>query len=135
MKSRTTRNHLGLYLTRIYARKNATEDPAKPAFKPRAVKKPDNYRDRAAERRGGVAGDYAQVCYRCSTVEYKLKIVRNALIQVEALAEDFERRNADQDRKTVSPPMALHTAAQRAIPKDGGTAQVPRRRQHTHSPC
>ncbi|KAI0705234.1 RED-like protein N-terminal region-domain-containing protein [Cytidiella melzeri] len=61
--------------------KNAKTDSVQPGFKPRAVKKKsDAYRDRAAERREGVAGDYAQV---------------------EALAEDFERRNADQDPKTL----------------------------------
>ncbi|KAI0339440.1 hypothetical protein BDW22DRAFT_1486895 [Trametopsis cervina] len=63
------------------AKKSKTKkaDPAQPAFKPRAVTK-DQYRDRALERRHGVAGDYAQV---------------------EALAEDFERRNADQDREKL----------------------------------
>ncbi|GJE91228.1 hypothetical protein PsYK624_073770 [Phanerochaete sordida] len=58
--------------------KNA--DPAQPAFKPRTVKKLDQYRDRAGERRQGLAHDYAQV---------------------EALAEDFEKRNADKDPETL----------------------------------
>ena len=58
-------------------------DPAQPAFKPRTVKKNDDkYRDRAAERRQGLAHDYAQV---------------------EALAEDFERRNKELDKETVCP--------------------------------
>lgn len=69
------------------------------------MKKPDNYRDRAAERRGGVAGDYAQVCCCYWTTSYILTTVHHTFIKVEALAEDFERRNADQDRKIVSPPI------------------------------
>ncbi|CAL1715128.1 unnamed protein product [Somion occarium] len=51
-------------------------DASQPAFKPRTIKKSaaSNYRDRASERRHGLASDYAQV---------------------EALAEDFERRAAE----------------------------------------
>ncbi|CAL1715131.1 unnamed protein product [Somion occarium] len=51
-------------------------DSSQPAFKPRTIKKSaaSNYRDRASERRHGLASDYAQV---------------------EALAEDFERRAAE----------------------------------------
>ncbi|KAJ3544714.1 hypothetical protein NM688_g5709 [Phlebia brevispora] len=61
--------------------KSKKAEPSKPEFKPRTVKKQaDRYRDRAEERRLGVAHDYAEV---------------------EALAEDFERRNADQDRALV----------------------------------
>ncbi|KAI8996507.1 RED-like protein N-terminal region-domain-containing protein [Trametes punicea] len=59
-------------------------DASQPAFKPRQVKKGakgEAYRDRAAERRLGIGNDYAQV---------------------EALAEEFERRHAaEEDRKTV----------------------------------
>ncbi|KAI0924909.1 hypothetical protein AcW2_005645 [Taiwanofungus camphoratus] len=53
-----------------------------PAFRPRTVKKPAGpYRDRAAERRLGLDNEYAQV---------------------EALADAFERRNAENaDRKAV----------------------------------
>ncbi|KAI0083950.1 RED-like protein N-terminal region-domain-containing protein [Irpex rosettiformis] len=79
-KPKTTTTGWGTSSKKPNKTKNAAEDAAKTAFKPRTVKKADNYRDRAAERRGGAAGDYAQV---------------------EALAEDFERRNADQDRKTL----------------------------------
>ncbi|KAF9820853.1 hypothetical protein IEO21_01080 [Rhodonia placenta] len=66
-----------------YLRK--TVDASKPAFKPRTVKKKaegtEAYRDRASERRLGLDSDYAQV---------------------EALADDFERKNADNaDRKAV----------------------------------
>ncbi|KAI0675707.1 RED-like protein N-terminal region-domain-containing protein [Trametes maxima] len=60
-------------------------DASQPAFKPRQVKKGgakgDAYRDRATERRLGVGNDYAQV---------------------EALADEFERRHADdEDRDAV----------------------------------
>ncbi|KAI0325891.1 hypothetical protein GY45DRAFT_1356508 [Cubamyces sp. BRFM 1775] len=59
-------------------------DASEPAFKPRQVKKGakgDAYRDRATERRLGIANDYAQV---------------------EALADEFERRNAEnEDRQAV----------------------------------
>ncbi|KAH9893497.1 RED-like protein N-terminal region-domain-containing protein [Cubamyces lactineus] len=59
-------------------------DASQPAFKPRQVKKGakgDAYRDRATERRLGIANDYAQV---------------------EALADEFERRNAEnEDRQAV----------------------------------
>jgi hypothetical protein len=57
---------------------SATKDASAPAFKPRKVKKKDEgpYRDRAEERRLGKANDYAQV---------------------EAVLEEFERRNADED--------------------------------------
>jgi hypothetical protein len=53
-----------------------------PAFKPRKLKKaPEDYRDRAEERRTGKEGDYAQV---------------------EALLEEFEKRNAEnEDRAAV----------------------------------
>ncbi|EKM50489.1 uncharacterized protein PHACADRAFT_188063 [Phanerochaete carnosa HHB-10118-sp] len=65
--------------TRDRPLKNA--DPSQPAFKPRTVHKLDHqYRDRADERRQGRAHDYAQV---------------------EALAEDFEKRNADEDPETL----------------------------------
>ncbi|KAI0630551.1 RED-like protein N-terminal region-domain-containing protein [Trametes polyzona] len=59
-------------------------DASQPAFKPRQVKKGakgESYRDRAEERRLGTANDYAQV---------------------EALADEFERRNAEnEDREAV----------------------------------
>ncbi|KAI0766702.1 RED-like protein N-terminal region-domain-containing protein [Trametes elegans] len=65
-------------------KKAKTAAAAEPAFKPRQVKKGakgDAYRDRAAERRLGVGNDYAQV---------------------EALADEFERRNAEnEDREAV----------------------------------
>ncbi|KAI0642125.1 RED-like protein N-terminal region-domain-containing protein [Trametes meyenii] len=61
-----------------------TIDASQPAFKPRQLKKGakgDAYRDRATERRLGVGNDYAQV---------------------EALADEFERRHADEeDREAV----------------------------------
>ncbi|KAI0825789.1 RED-like protein N-terminal region-domain-containing protein [Irpex lacteus] len=79
-KPKTTTTGWGTSSKKSSKTKNAKEDAAKPAFKPRAVKKAENYRDRATERRHGVAGDYAQV---------------------EALAEDFERRNAELDAKTL----------------------------------
>ncbi|OCH96311.1 hypothetical protein OBBRIDRAFT_232289 [Obba rivulosa] len=65
--------------------KAKTVDAGQPAFKPRTVKKKTSdagaYRDRAAERRLGINSDYAQV---------------------EALAEDFERKAAENaDRKAV----------------------------------
>ncbi|KAK7687833.1 hypothetical protein QCA50_009052 [Cerrena zonata] len=64
--------------------KGKKAEPSQPAFKPRTVKKEkvdaSNYRNRAAERRQGVAGDYAEV---------------------EAIAEDFERRAAELDKKTL----------------------------------
>jgi hypothetical protein len=55
---------------------------SEPAFKPRKVKKAsETYRDRAEERRLGKEGDYAQV---------------------EAILEEFEKRNADNaDRDAV----------------------------------
>ncbi|KAG6918989.1 hypothetical protein DXG01_010228 [Tephrocybe rancida] len=58
-------------------------DPSQPAFKPRKVKKnaaEGPYRDRAAERRGGEEGDYAQV---------------------EAVLEDFQKRSEGQDKSTL----------------------------------
>ncbi|KAF9563104.1 hypothetical protein CPC08DRAFT_633203, partial [Agrocybe pediades] len=57
-------------------------DASQPAFKPRNVKKTQDsrYRDRAAERRTGDGNDYAHV---------------------EAVLEDFEKRNADQDREKI----------------------------------
>ncbi|KAI0741608.1 RED-like protein N-terminal region-domain-containing protein [Daedaleopsis nitida] len=65
-------------------KKQKTVDASQPAFKPRTLKKAakgESYRDRATERRLGVNNDYAQV---------------------EALAEDFERRNAEiEDRHVV----------------------------------
>ncbi|CDO69627.1 hypothetical protein BN946_scf184851.g15 [Trametes cinnabarina] len=65
-------------------KKPKTIDASQPAFKPRQVKKGgkgEAYRDRASERRLGVGNDYAQV---------------------EALAEEFEKRHADSaDRKAV----------------------------------
>jgi IK cytokine len=55
---------------------------SEPAFKPRKVKKAsESYRDRAEERRAGKEGDYAPV---------------------EAILEEFEKRNADnEDRAAV----------------------------------
>ncbi|KAF9224007.1 hypothetical protein BS17DRAFT_780343 [Gyrodon lividus] len=51
------------------------------AFKPRKVKKADlKYRDRAAERRGGVGNDYAQI---------------------EAVLEDFEKRGTHEDKDVL----------------------------------
>ncbi|KAH9479362.1 Protein Red [Psilocybe cubensis] len=67
-------------------KKKIAEDASQPAFKPRTVKKkaPDaktsKYRDRAAERRVGGGNDYAHV---------------------EAVLEDFERKNADEDKAKV----------------------------------
>ncbi|KAI0794078.1 RED-like protein N-terminal region-domain-containing protein [Fomes fomentarius] len=65
-------------------KKQKTVDASQPAFKPRTLKKSakgQDYRDRATERRLGQNNDYAQI---------------------EALAEDFERRNAEiEDRKAV----------------------------------
>ncbi|KAH9852649.1 RED-like protein N-terminal region-domain-containing protein [Lenzites betulinus] len=65
-------------------KKTKTVDASQPAFKPRQVKKGakgESYRDRATERRLGTANDYAQV---------------------EALADEFEKRNADnEDRDAV----------------------------------
>ncbi|KAG6868073.1 hypothetical protein C0993_007806 [Termitomyces sp. T159_Od127] len=59
-------------------------DASHPAFKPRKVKKNGSaegqYRDRAAERREGLEGDYALV---------------------EAVLEDFEKRSAGQDKATL----------------------------------
>ncbi|KZT70795.1 hypothetical protein DAEQUDRAFT_737182 [Daedalea quercina L-15889] len=65
--------------------KGKTVDASQPAFKPRTVKKKSQssqaYRDRASERRQGLDNDYAQV---------------------EALAEDFEKRTASNaDRAAV----------------------------------
>ncbi|KAI0272514.1 RED-like protein N-terminal region-domain-containing protein, partial [Gloeopeniophorella convolvens] len=59
-----------------------TVSASEPAFKPRKVKtQSDAYRDRAEERRLGKEGDFAQV---------------------EAVLEEFERRNADnEDKATV----------------------------------
>ncbi|KAH9967233.1 hypothetical protein BC827DRAFT_1373484 [Russula dissimulans] len=64
------------------APKAKTISPSEPAFKPRKVKKAsETYRDRAEERRLGKEGDYAQV---------------------EAILEEFEKRNADnEDRAAV----------------------------------
>ncbi|TFK90158.1 hypothetical protein K466DRAFT_574416 [Polyporus arcularius HHB13444] len=64
-------------------KKQKTVDASQPAFKPRTLKKNkgEDYRDRAGERRLGVNNDFAQV---------------------EALAEDFERRHAEEeDRRAV----------------------------------
>ncbi|KAG6842667.1 hypothetical protein H0H87_011269, partial [Tephrocybe sp. NHM501043] len=76
-----------------YARKAKvkTIDASQPAFKPRKVKKTDGqYRDRAAERRGGEEGDYAQV---------------------EAVLEDFQKRSAGADKATVREftPSCIHS--------------------------
>ncbi|KAI0317153.1 RED-like protein N-terminal region-domain-containing protein [Amylostereum chailletii] len=60
------------------ASKTKAKPTSEPAFKPRKVKKPSNYRDRAEERRIGKEGDYAQV---------------------EAVLEDFERQNAVSEDK------------------------------------
>ncbi|THG97251.1 hypothetical protein EW026_g4710 [Hermanssonia centrifuga] len=79
----SNRTPTSTYTTWDHGKKAKTKkaDPSQPAFKPRSVKKAeDSYRDRASERRHGIAHDYAQV---------------------EALAEDFEKRNADKDRATV----------------------------------
>ncbi|THH16968.1 hypothetical protein EW146_g3764 [Bondarzewia mesenterica] len=74
----------GSLLTTIKAgsSKIATVAASDPAFKPRKVKKQsEKYRNRAEERRAGVDNDYSQV---------------------EAVLEDFERRNADnEDRAAV----------------------------------
>jgi len=60
----------------------SASEPALPAFKPRKLKKAsEDYRDRAEERRLGKEGDYAQV---------------------EAILEDFEKKNVDnEDRAAV----------------------------------
>ncbi|OJT13927.1 Protein Red [Trametes pubescens] len=66
------------------SKKAKTIDASQPAFKPRQLKKGakgETYRNRAEERRVGAPSDYAQV---------------------EALADEFERRNADnEDRDAV----------------------------------
>lgn len=60
-------------------RRRKTVSASEPAFKPRKVKKAsESYRDRAEERRLGKDGDYAQV---------------------EAILEEFEKRNADNEDK------------------------------------
>ena len=54
---------------------------SEPAFKPRKVKKASEaYRDRAEERRLGKEGDFAQV---------------------EAILEDFEKKNVDNEDKAA----------------------------------
>ncbi|KAF8967607.1 RED-like protein N-terminal region-domain-containing protein [Flammula alnicola] len=60
--------------------KKKTVDASQPAFQPRNVKKTQDskYRDRAAERRVGGGNDYAQV---------------------EAVLEEFEKKNADAEDK------------------------------------
>ncbi|KIK08830.1 hypothetical protein K443DRAFT_493192 [Laccaria amethystina LaAM-08-1] len=70
----------GSFLAQAAGAKPKTIDASKPAFKPRKVKKQSDaqYRDRAAERRGGEGNDYAQV---------------------EAVLEDFEKRAADAEDK------------------------------------
>ncbi|KAF9477589.1 hypothetical protein BDN70DRAFT_880981 [Pholiota conissans] len=61
--------------------KKKTVDASQPAFKPRNVKKQDSkYRDRASERRVGDGNDYTQV---------------------EAVLEDFEKKNAGEDKEKV----------------------------------
>ncbi|TFY73505.1 hypothetical protein EWM64_g10507 [Hericium alpestre] len=64
------------------ASKAKTVAASEPAFKPRKVKKSgsEKYRDRATERRTGKEHDYAQI---------------------EAVLEDFERRNAEEDKAKV----------------------------------
>ncbi|EIW58279.1 uncharacterized protein TRAVEDRAFT_148358 [Trametes versicolor FP-101664 SS1] len=66
------------------SKKAKTIDASQPAFKPRQLKKGtkgETYRNRAEERRIGAPNDYAQV---------------------EALADEFEKRNADnEDRDAV----------------------------------
>lgn len=59
-----------------------TVSASQAAFKPRTVKKTQDskYRDRASERRGGDGNDYAHV---------------------EAVLEEFEKKNADEDKETV----------------------------------
>ncbi|KAF8239411.1 hypothetical protein L208DRAFT_92386 [Tricholoma matsutake] len=59
-----------------------TIDSSQPAFRPRKLKKSteSQYRDRAAERRVGEGNDYAQV---------------------EAVLEDFEKRNANNENKAA----------------------------------
>ncbi|PPQ67860.1 hypothetical protein CVT25_010299 [Psilocybe cyanescens] len=66
-------------------KKKTAGDASQPAFKPRAVKKVQDtkaskYRDRAAERRVGDGNDYAHI---------------------EAVLEDFEKKNADEDKANV----------------------------------
>ncbi|KAL5492375.1 hypothetical protein ACEPAI_3822 [Sanghuangporus weigelae] len=60
----------------------ASADNSKPGFKPRKVKKQYDlgYRDRAAERRTGVAGDFAEV---------------------ESVLETFEKQHANEDKEIV----------------------------------
>ncbi|KJA28052.1 hypothetical protein HYPSUDRAFT_34362 [Hypholoma sublateritium FD-334 SS-4] len=62
--------------------KKKTASASQAAFKPRTVKKAQDskYRDRASERRGGDGNDYAHV---------------------EAVLEEFEKKNADEDKETV----------------------------------
>ncbi|KAH9933397.1 RED-like protein N-terminal region-domain-containing protein [Fomitopsis serialis] len=84
-KASGTPTSRGSLLASTSKSKSKTVDSSQPAFKPRTVKKKSQtdqaYRDRAAERRKGLDNDYAQV---------------------EALAEDFEKRTADNaDRAAV----------------------------------
>lgn len=62
-------------------RQRKTISASEPAFKPRKVKKSSEaYRDRAEERRLGKEGDFAQV---------------------EAILEEFEKRNAENEDKAA----------------------------------
>jgi RED-like protein N-terminal region len=67
---------------------------SEPAFKPRKVKKAsETYRDRAEERRSGKEGDYAQI---------------------EAILEEFEKRNAEnEDRAAVCTPFLFFLPSHR----------------------
>ncbi|KAI0061049.1 hypothetical protein BV25DRAFT_1917314 [Artomyces pyxidatus] len=78
----TTTSRPSLVKPKAGASKSNTASSSDPAFKPRKVKKSSgSYRDRAEERRLGKESDYAQV---------------------EAVLEDFERKNAEaEDKRAV----------------------------------
>ncbi|KAF8075093.1 hypothetical protein FPV67DRAFT_1650065 [Lyophyllum atratum] len=80
--SSATTSRGGFFSSTASKTKAKVLDPSQPAFKPRKVKKPTEgpYRDRAAERRVGEGNDYAQV---------------------EAVLEDFEKRNSGQDKSSL----------------------------------
>lgn len=71
------------------------EQKTKAEFKPRKIKKKeDPYRDRAAERRTGVAGDFAEV-RRNIPLCFNAEVLMH--LQVEAILDTFEKQNASND--------------------------------------
>jgi IK cytokine len=99
-------------LSRLTRQRKAisASEPALPAFKPRKLKKAsEDYRDRAEERRLGKEGDYAQV---------------------EAILEDFEKKNVDnEDRAAVR----AHTPSLSPVTDSyngSGSAQVDEQRRY-----